>query len=93
MGSALINWVNRIARPSNWLVRIRTKAIIRQALQSGKPVKINIGCGRTRLDKTWLYGDMYVDVYQRLPFDDNTVDFMFSEHFIEHLPENRIRRF
>ena len=28
-----------------------------------------------------------------MPFDDNTVDFIFSEHMIEHLPEKTIRRF
>lgn len=98
VGSSLINWLNRIIRPKNWLIRIRTKSKIKQVLRSGKPIKLNIGCGRTRLDKTWLHadihrGDIYVNVNKKLPFGDNTADFIFSEHFIEHLPEKKIREF
>jgi len=59
-------------------------------------MKLHIGCGTvyregwinidnnsdnniTKLDLNW-------DVRNPLPYEDNTIDFISSEHFIEHLP-------
>jgi len=98
VGSPTINWLNRMLRPSNWRARLRIKEVIARALSGGGKVKLFIGCGRCRLDHTWLHadihrGDLYINALKRLPFEENQVDFIFSEHFIEHLPETKIRRF
>ena len=57
-------------------------------------VKLNVGSGSnvingwTNIDINDHAGVMVRDVKLGLPFDDNSVDFIFSEHFIEHLTKN-----
>ncbi len=85
-----LNWLNRTVRPSNWLARLRTPFVIRRALASGRPVRLHLGCGRSRSGTGWIHGDIhrgdvFVDVRRRLPFPDGSVDLVFSEHLIEHL--------
>jgi predicted SAM-dependent methyltransferase len=59
------------------------------------PVKLNIGCG-TDYKKGWINIDnnsdnniekldLNWDLRNSLPFANNSVDFVFNEHFIEHL--------
>jgi len=66
-------------------------------LGSGK-VKINVGSGlKHRLGPDWknldiLRGaDIRADVRKGLPFDDGSVDLLYSEHFIEHLSLDEAR--
>lgn len=54
-------------------------------------LKLNLGCGDVHLDG-WVNidldsdkADIRHDLAKPLPYDDNTVDFIYSEHFIEHL--------
>ncbi len=60
-----------------------------------KNVKLNIGCG-TDYKKGWINIDnnsdnniekldLNWDLRNPLPYDDNSVDFIFHEHFMEHL--------
>jgi len=57
------------------------------------PIKLNIGCGKVKYPG-WLNidiqpgADLVLDVRQGLPFEDNSVDFIYSEHFWEHLTLN-----
>ena len=54
--------------------------------------KLHIGCGSNILDG-WLNSDYYpplasvlhLDATKRFPFEDNTFDYVFSEHVIEHI--------
>ena len=53
--------------------------------------KLHIGCGDIYLDG-WVNidlesetADIRHDLRTHLPFEDNSVDFIYSEHFIEHL--------
>ncbi len=67
-----------------------------QILRNNKgPVKLNIGCG-TDYKEGWINIDnnsdenierldLNWDLRYPLPFADNSVDFIFNEHFIEHL--------
>lgn len=57
-------------------------------------LKLNVGCGDVYLNG-WVNidldsskADLKCDVRGRLPYEDASVDFIFSEHFIEHLSVN-----
>ena len=52
-----------------------------------------MGCGRNLLDG-WINTDFntakfrgsdFLDVTEKFPYDDNSVDYVFSEHMIEHI--------
>jgi len=78
----------RIRRPFKPLDRT---IAARYLAQSSTP-KLNIGCG-THLLTGWLNTDyspelppvMYLDARQRFPFKEETFDYIFSEHVIEHI--------
>ena len=58
--------------------------------------KLHIGCGQTPIPG-WLNTDYFptvkgvlrLDATQPFPFQDNTFDFIFSEHMIEHVPYDK----
>lgn len=54
-------------------------------------VKLNLGCGDVYFDG-WINidldsdkADLKHDLTKQLPYEDGTVDLVYSEHFIEHL--------
>jgi len=55
-------------------------------------IKLNFGCGLTHYSD-WInidgffakHVDIVLDLRRSLPFADNTVDYCYSEHFLEHL--------
>lgn len=55
-----------------------------------KPLKLNLGCGKVRF-KGWVNididhtSDIVLDLRKPLPFQAESVDFVYNEHFIEHL--------
>ena len=64
---------------------------IRRYLEGHRVRKLHIGCGGMIL-KNWLNTDLdpsdnqlFIDARKKLPFDDSTFDYLFSEHLIEHL--------
>lgn len=56
-----------------------------------KLIKLNLGCGTDykvgwiNIDKNSDKIDLKWDVKYELPFHDNSVDFVFNEHLLEHL--------
>lgn len=59
-------------------------------------MKLNIGCGYDRrsgfinIDKfEFCKPDMVIDIEKGLPFEDNSVDFIFSSHCLEHVRPDR----
>ena len=57
-------------------------------------LKLNLGCGDVRVDG-WVNidlesekADLKRDLRDPLPYEDDTVDFIYSEHLIEHLNLN-----
>ncbi len=70
-------------------------ARISKMLNPALPVKLHLGCGQNYFDD-WInidngnYGstvklDLNFDLRNQLPFNDNSIDFIFNEHFLEHL--------
>src|SRR5690349_5178775 len=71
-----------------------SKSTVKKLLDR-KVVKLNIGCG-TDYKKGWINIDnnsdqniekldLNWDLRYPLPFPENSVDFIFNEHFMEHL--------
>jgi predicted SAM-dependent methyltransferase len=85
--------------PARWVQRrIRhplkpfDSVIVTRYLAQSKSPRLNIGCNRRELND-WLNTDyapalpmvMHLDVKSRFPFNDETFDYIFSEHVIEHV--------
>lgn len=55
-----------------------------------KNLKLNVGCGKVKLPG-WVdidiepSADLIIDVRKGLSLDDCSVNFIYSEHFLEHL--------
>ena len=67
------------------------RSLIKDYLKSSGSKKLQIGCGRNRLNG-WLNTDLvgnrevvYMDATKPLPFPDNSLDYIFSEHIFEHI--------
>jgi predicted SAM-dependent methyltransferase len=70
----------------------------RNACKNGD-VRLHVGAGNNRLDG-WLNTDimpylspLFLDATHRFLVGDNTVSYIFSEHFIEHVPREAAYRF
>ena len=56
-----------------------------------KKTKINIGCGKVKLS-SWINidinpdADIILDLRTGLPFKSNSIQFIYSEHVLEHFP-------
>ncbi|MFZ1301790.1 MAG: methyltransferase domain-containing protein [Candidatus Microsaccharimonas sp.] len=76
--------------------------VIRNYIRNKRGLKmLNVGCG-TDYKKGWvnidnnsddniLKLDVHWDMRNPLPIDDNSVDFIFNEHFVEHLTPEQAR--
>lgn len=65
-------------------------AIIRTYLRTHAHRSLQIGGGKHLLKHGWLNadiiaGDIYFNAVKRLPIPDGSFDFVFAEHFIEHI--------
>ncbi|MEI9913710.1 MAG: methyltransferase domain-containing protein [Candidatus Saccharibacteria bacterium] len=69
--------------------------VVTDLIKNKKVIKLNIGCG-TDYKRGWINVDnnsdnnikkldLNWDLRNPLPFADNSVDFVFNEHFFEHL--------
>ena len=84
----LVRDTRKIFRKSNPPSRI-----IKNYMESHEVRKLQIGAGSTVLDG-WLCTDidpkcmsgvMYLDAMKPFPFDNDTMDYVYSEHMIEHI--------
>jgi predicted SAM-dependent methyltransferase len=60
-------------------------------LRKADTLKLHVGCGKVKFPG-WVNidiepgaADLIIDVRKGLPFDDESVDYIYNEHFIEHL--------
>ena len=76
-----------------WYTRYlgRRKRLIHRYSKNFEKVKVHLGCGDNKLqgwintDLKWRRDIFYLNVVREFPFPSNTVDYIFSEHMIEHL--------
>jgi predicted SAM-dependent methyltransferase len=68
------------------------KRIVTNYFITNKIYKLQIASGMNSI-KGWLNTDIkprkgiiYLNAYNKLPFDDNSFHYLFNEHFIEHIP-------
>lgn len=54
--------------------------------------KLNLGCGGNILDG-WENHDADLDISKPLPYEDESIDFIFAEHVCEHLTTPDVVRF
>jgi len=73
-------------------MRPTNRLLIRQYTSSGSVKKLHLGCGSHVLPG-WLNTDWnssnsvaYLDFTKRFPFNNDTFDYAFTEHGIEHIP-------
>jgi predicted SAM-dependent methyltransferase len=88
---ALLDISTKVYRNSRALGRqaiAKDQRIIREYLAANKVRKLQIGCGPSPRDG-WLNGDInprgnviYLDATKTFPFDNDSVDYIFSEHMI-----------
>lgn len=88
----------RAVRKALWLARRR--GIIRRYLSSTRCTKLQVGTGFNGHDG-WLNADIlprnkchiYLDATQPMPFRDDTFDFIYAEHMIEHIGYRSAQQF
>lgn len=80
--------------------RKHLQAYLAECAASGRPPGLNVGCGPLPM-QGWFNCDLttmsravnFLDATERLPFEDETFEYAFSEHFIEHLSFEHGKRF
>lgn len=77
-------------RIKSWIRNDRR--LIKQYIKSNRPTKLQIGAGPSSIPG-WLATDilpeskniLYLDATKSFPIQDNTFDYVYSEHMIEHV--------
>ena len=75
-----------------FLRRRKTKKLLDKFCSENKSLKLHIGCGRNykqgwiNIDRhSRVRTDLQLDLRKSTPLYDDSIDFIFNEHFIEHL--------
>ncbi len=76
---------------NRWRSLLSRPATIKRYLDASGLKKLQVGCGYNPLDG-WLNTDLlatskvvYLDATEKLPFPDNSLDYIFTEHVFEHI--------
>jgi SAM-dependent methyltransferase len=91
-GTAL-SWPGRRMKESSLMAANHDSMPAGMPATSAAPLRLNIGAGLTRIpDFTNVdiapWADVTLDLgRERLPFDDDSVDLIFSYHTLEHIPD------
>lgn len=73
----------------------RTRWRIRDWIRShDRPLKVHIACGHDKKEG-WLNTDLYfsqwcMDALEKLPFPTDSIDYVYCQHFVEHLRRDQV---
>lgn len=73
-----------------FIIDKRTRLIYARKLKDFTTIKLNLGCGN-KVKKDFVnidlnkHADLRLDLRKILPFNENSVDYIYSEHFFEHI--------
>ena len=98
LGDILVFTKNFCYAKLRFLLKTDSK-IIQDYFSNNKVRKLNIGAGGASMSG-WLNSDiepklkdiLYLDATQDFPIEDNSFDYIFSEHMIEHITYNDAKR-
>jgi hypothetical protein len=88
-------WSSRLPKGTGAQPAPVSKVDLNQMIQSGLPLKLNMGCGRDRIegyvgvDQYGEGADIKIDVLD-FALPENTVTEIMSSHMLEHLPHFRV---
>ena len=86
-----------VTYPRNILTRLVSPYKLRQLRKADSGIKLNVGCGFVKpggwVNSDIKYGDVYIDLTKQLPFYDNSVEYIFCEHTIEHVEHRKVECF
>jgi predicted SAM-dependent methyltransferase len=91
-----VRWTVKKSVPAFWvpygILTGRTDRALAKYKRENKVHKLHIGCGGNYL-KGWFNTDLFpnarrtkLDSTKTFPYPDNTFDYIFTEHMIEHVP-------
>jgi len=87
------NLINKFLNLHNYFFR---KTRIKNHLRNNPAVKVQFGCGDNYLSgflNTDLFGRMPVDITKKLPFADDSIDLLYSNHVVEHVYSREFKKF
>jgi predicted SAM-dependent methyltransferase/glycosyltransferase involved in cell wall biosynthesis len=97
----LVNSENTLGKLEKQKIKLLS-ILTHNSLHKTDSLKLNIGCGSVKFPD-WVNidiepnADLVADVKNGLPINDNSVDYIYNEHFIEHLNfedgENAVKEF
>lgn len=78
---------------------LKQRYMFSRYLKSNPVSKLNIGCGNNYL-RGWINADfipgryeIFLDARKKLPLQAESIDYIFCEHFIEHMEMDEIKLF
>lgn len=86
---------------SSLIRKRKARELVARQAHLGNDIKLHIGSGALVIEGGWINIDMEdlptvdisMNVLEGLPFKSNSVDMVYSEHFIEHLPRDGTKFF
>jgi len=98
----ILRWMKAIRTGIRKKLRLKkANRLADRQLKRNQPIKLHVGSGKLVIDDSWINIDLEsepnvdisMNVLEGLPFAGDSVDFVYSEHFIEHLPKHGAKRF
>ena len=92
----MVKFLKKRLKLSFYFHLLRRPNMIRKYLEKNSVRKLQIGC-QNAIIEGWLNTDLiprnrkvaYLDATKKFPIKDQTFDYIFSEHMIEHIPYKR----